>query len=199
MPDRRRHGADEDRGAGGARGEARPVAARPAGRLSAALRALCRPTVPGCSICATSFRGCGEAVGSRSRVSARGADLPQWRARCVCSESEPTRADRRASEARRRSCSSPTPSTAISSARISTPRSRCCSAAGYRVHVAEAGRRRARPLCCGRTFLSVGQVDEARRKPSACSRRSRPSSRAACRSSGSSRAASSASATNSRR
>ena len=37
MPDRRRHGADEDRGAGGARGEARPVAARPARRLSAAL------------------------------------------------------------------------------------------------------------------------------------------------------------------
>ena len=42
MPDRRRHGAHEDRGAGGARGQAWPLAARPAGRLSAALRALCR-------------------------------------------------------------------------------------------------------------------------------------------------------------
>ena len=42
VPDRRRHGADEDRGAGGARGEIRPVAARPAGRLSAALCAVRR-------------------------------------------------------------------------------------------------------------------------------------------------------------
>ena len=41
MPDRRRHGAHEDRGAGGARGQARALAARPAGRLSAALCALC--------------------------------------------------------------------------------------------------------------------------------------------------------------
>jgi len=38
---------------------------------------------------------------------------------------------------------------------------RVLQAAGYRVHVAEpvVG---ARPLCCGRTFLSVGLVDEAR-------------------------------------
>jgi FAD/FMN-containing dehydrogenase/Fe-S oxidoreductase len=32
-------------------------------------------------------------------------------------------------------------------------------AAGYRVHMA---RPRGRPLCCGRTFLSIGRVDEAR-------------------------------------
>ena len=37
MPDRRRHGQDEDRGAGGAGGQTWPFAARPAGRLSAAL------------------------------------------------------------------------------------------------------------------------------------------------------------------
>ena len=42
MPDRRRHGAHEDRGAGRARRKARPHAARPAGRLAAALRALRR-------------------------------------------------------------------------------------------------------------------------------------------------------------
>ena len=38
---------------------------------------------------------------------------------------------------------------------------RVLTAGGYRVHVAEpaAGER---PLCCGRTFLSVGAVDEAR-------------------------------------
>ena len=40
MPDRRRHGAHEDRGAGGAREASRPHAARPAGRLAAALCAL---------------------------------------------------------------------------------------------------------------------------------------------------------------
>jgi Fe-S oxidoreductase len=37
------------------------------------------------------------------------------------------------------------------------------NAAGYRVHIAKplAG---SRPLCCGRTFLSVGKVDQARRE-----------------------------------
>ena len=39
MSNRRRHGAHEDRGAGGARRQARLFAARPAGRLAAALRA----------------------------------------------------------------------------------------------------------------------------------------------------------------
>ena len=34
-------------------------------------------------------------------------------------------------------------------------------AAGYRVHFASAGDG-ARPLCCGRTFLSVGAIDEAK-------------------------------------
>ncbi len=37
------------------------------------------------------------------------------------------------------------------------------AAAGYRVHVPnQAGS--SRPLCCGRTFLSIGKVDEARRE-----------------------------------
>src|SRR5262245_23794505 len=39
MPDRRRRGAHEDRGASGARGEARPLAARPPDRIFTALRA----------------------------------------------------------------------------------------------------------------------------------------------------------------
>jgi Fe-S oxidoreductase len=38
------------------------------------------------------------------------------------------------------------------------------AAAGYHVHVARPQRRWSRPLCCGRTFLSVGLVDEARRE-----------------------------------
>ncbi|HWE79229.1 MAG TPA: 4Fe-4S dicluster domain-containing protein, partial [Pseudolabrys sp.] len=38
---------------------------------------------------------------------------------------------------------------------------RVLTAAGYRVHAAKAADGK-RPLCCGRTFLSVGAVDEAR-------------------------------------
>jgi FAD/FMN-containing dehydrogenase/Fe-S oxidoreductase len=37
-------------------------------------------------------------------------------------------------------------------------------AAGYTVHVAKPADGSKRPLCCGRTFLSVGRVDEARRE-----------------------------------
>jgi Fe-S oxidoreductase len=37
-------------------------------------------------------------------------------------------------------------------------------AAGYHVHVATAVDGDARPLCCGRTFLSVGLVEEARKE-----------------------------------
>jgi Fe-S oxidoreductase len=37
-------------------------------------------------------------------------------------------------------------------------------AAGYTVHIAKPVDNSKRPLCCGRTFLSVGKVDEARRE-----------------------------------
>jgi Fe-S oxidoreductase len=37
-------------------------------------------------------------------------------------------------------------------------------AGGYRVHIAKPADGSSRPLCCGRTFLSIGQVDEARRE-----------------------------------
>jgi FAD/FMN-containing dehydrogenase/Fe-S oxidoreductase len=37
-------------------------------------------------------------------------------------------------------------------------------AAGYTVHIAKPADGAKRPLCCGRTFLSVGKVDEARRE-----------------------------------
>jgi FAD/FMN-containing dehydrogenase/Fe-S oxidoreductase len=37
-------------------------------------------------------------------------------------------------------------------------------AAGYTVHIAKPADNSKRPLCCGRTFLSVGKVDEARRE-----------------------------------
>ena len=38
------------------------------------------------------------------------------------------------------------------------------AAAGYKVHVAKPKDGSSRPLCCGRTFLSIGLVDEARRE-----------------------------------
>jgi Fe-S oxidoreductase len=38
------------------------------------------------------------------------------------------------------------------------------SAAGYRVHLPTPADGSSRPLCCGRTFLSVGLVDQARRE-----------------------------------
>jgi FAD/FMN-containing dehydrogenase/Fe-S oxidoreductase len=41
---------------------------------------------------------------------------------------------------------------------------RVLAAAGYRVRAARPADDAARPLCCGRTFLSVGKVDEARRE-----------------------------------
>ncbi len=37
-------------------------------------------------------------------------------------------------------------------------------AAGYRVHIAQPADKSSRPLCCGRTYLSVGRVDRARRE-----------------------------------
>ncbi len=36
------------------------------------------------------------------------------------------------------------------------------NAGGYRVHLAKPADGSSRPLCCGRTFLSIGKVDEAR-------------------------------------
>jgi FAD/FMN-containing dehydrogenase/Fe-S oxidoreductase len=37
-------------------------------------------------------------------------------------------------------------------------------AGGYRIHLVKPADSATRPLCCGRTFLSVGRVDEARRE-----------------------------------
>ncbi len=58
VPHRRRHGQDEDRGAGGGQRAPRAVLARPAGRLSAPLRALC--VAPGAADeCARCHPRCG--------------------------------------------------------------------------------------------------------------------------------------------
>jgi FAD/FMN-containing dehydrogenase/Fe-S oxidoreductase len=42
------------------------------------------------------------------------------------------------------------------------------TAAGCRVHLPRPADGSSRPLCCGRTFLSVGKVDEARREAERC-------------------------------
>ncbi len=38
------------------------------------------------------------------------------------------------------------------------------NAGGYRVHVAKPADGEERPLCCGRTFLAIGQIEEAKRE-----------------------------------
>jgi Fe-S oxidoreductase len=42
------------------------------------------------------------------------------------------------------------------------------NAGGYRVHIARPADGSSRPLCCGRTFLSIGKVDEARKEAERC-------------------------------
>ena len=39
---------------------------------------------------------------------------------------------------------------------------RVLTAGGYQIHIAQPADGTSRPLCCGRTFLSIGKVDEAR-------------------------------------
>ena len=73
----------------------------------------------------------------------------------------------------RESCCSPTPSTAISSARTSMLRSTVLSAGGYRVHVARPADGSARPLCCGRTFLCHRQGRRGAARGRAHARRAR--------------------------
>jgi Fe-S oxidoreductase len=38
------------------------------------------------------------------------------------------------------------------------------AAGGYQVHMAQPADNSSRPLCCGRTFLSIGRVDQARKE-----------------------------------
>ena len=123
MPDRRRHGQDEDRGVGGARGKTRAFAARPAGRLSAAL---CRPRVPlrPARQLAQQQSVAAQAVRDNSPASARNAPCP--RSGATCSGPMPRPSGRKAAA---RSCCLPTPSTASMSGKISTPRCACWSKA----------------------------------------------------------------------
>ena len=196
MPDRRRHGAHEDRGAGRAR------RTNTACRCTTGWSAICRATrryarkVPWLLNLRDRLPGAAKLSEAIAGFSAR-RTLPRWRCDVFRGLRMRPRGHRRVAGAR--SCCSPTPSTAmferenLDAALDGAQRRRLPRACR------QPRRRRSRPLCCGRTFLSVG----ARRRGAArggarASPRSSPSSRAACRWSGSSRAASSASATRSR-
>ena len=124
MPDRRRHGAHEDRGAGRARREARPVVARPADRLDAALCALCGDDAVGVQrarqvSAAREILGAARGLQHAAHACRSGARM------CSTTLSTPDPAAEEAgsgaSDPQEKSSCSPTPSIAISSARTSTP------------------------------------------------------------------------------
>jgi len=154
-PTGRRHGQDEDRGAGRARRQARASAARSAGGLPARL---CRSRLPrrAAGQFAQSQPVCCENCSSGAPASAPGARCPRSGAMCFAPTAKPS-----ARPTAARSCCSPTPSTASMSGKISTPRSACWSTAATgctsRGRPAGVGR-----CCCGRTYLSAGLVDNAR-------------------------------------
>ena len=159
MPDRRRHGAHEDRGAGGARGEIRAVAARPAGRLSAALCALCGEAAVADEPARRAARR-GEVVGGDRRVQ-RAAHRCRNGAPDVLPRSAAARwsASERGGRAVRRHVQP------LFRAREHRRRARRARPpAATRCMLRKPADGSARPLCCGRTFLSIGQVDEARQE-----------------------------------
>ncbi len=112
MPDRRRHGADEDRIPAPLPPAPPAHAARPADRLSAALCALRRAPCAACSICATGCRFW--------RSSANGCLGSARRANCRSGRPAPIAASSSGQRAARSCCWS-TPSTAISSRRTPVP------------------------------------------------------------------------------
>ena len=161
MPDRRRHGAHEDRGAGRARRQARPLAARPAGRLPAAL----------CAVCGAAGRGLANLRDDKPEAQAwsehcraeRAAQLPRWRSDAW---REPCAHARRRRSARGRALRRHLQP--LFRAREHRGRARRAARRRLRRASAEARGRSSRPLCCGRTFLAVGLVEEARREAERC-------------------------------
>ena len=182
MPDRRRHGQDEDRGAGRAGGETRAVAARPAGRLSAALCGPRRRASPRSPTGATTARCCA-GCSRNSPASARKRALPAFRRDVFRPDAEAFGP----ADGREVVLFADTFNRAYERENLDAAL-RVLVAGGYRVHIPRPADR-GRPLCCGRTFLSAGLVDQARANWTGWSRPTRRSPRAACRSSASSRAA----------
>ena len=148
MPDRRRHGQDEDRSPGRARRETWAVAARPAGGLPAALCRLGGALCPACqlaqqqSVAAKMVRKI-----RRHQRAAGAAHVAARRVPAGCRGDRPGRWPR--GRAVRRHVQPHLERENLDAAL------RVLVAGGYRVHLpkpADGGR----PLCCGRTFLSAG-------------------------------------------
>ena len=99
----------------------------------------------------------------RSRASARGAALPHWRSDVF------RRAAMRLPRRRQRAAVREVVLFADTFNRYFERENldaalAVLNAGGYRVHVAKPADGSSRPLCCGRTFLSIGKVDEARKE-----------------------------------
>ena len=162
MPDRRRHGAHEDRVP--APLPAAPRLCRRATGRSPTCRAM-RPTPRRLRRCLTCATGCRRWRRSAKRLlgfSAR-RQLPEWSSRPYRGRAE-QRADGRPEvvllvDTFNRYFE---PENARAAERVLTR-------AGYRVTTPEPTV--GRPLCCGRTFLAAGLVDEAKRRRGACSTR----------------------------
>ena len=195
MPDRRRHGAHEDRGAGGARRQARALAARPAGRLSAALCAVSPRSWPDCRQPARRQAAAAAMVGEISPASARAGSLPRWRSDAW---REPARMPG-ADNAREVVLFADTFNRYFEPENLEAALG-VLTAAGYGVHLPKpADGSSASALL--RAHVSRGRPGRRGAARGRALRRGAGAvaSRAACRSSGSSRAASSASATSFRR
>ena len=155
MPDRRRHGQDEDRGAGRPRRQTRAVAARPAGGLSAAL---CRLGIARFAPLANwrnnspLLRRLFEKVAG---ISAQRA-LPAWRRDVFKSDGDAVGP----ADGHEVVLFADTFNRAYERENLDAAL-RVLVAGGYRVHMPKPARC-GRPLCCGRTFLSAGLVDQAR-------------------------------------
>ena len=150
MPDRRRHGADEDRVPAPLPQTPRAQPARPADRLAAALRPLCR---------AAGAAAQSAQPGAVSGPARRTAVRAQRRRQIAANGRHAPIAEHRRGPGARSSCWS-IPSTAISSRRMPAPPS--ASWRGPAIASLTPDPARGRPLCCGRTFLSAGLVDQAR-------------------------------------
>ena len=106
----------------------------------------------------------GEAVGGGRRLLSARRSLPQWRADMFRDRSDWRYARRVGEPTREVVLFADTFNRYFERENLDAALAR---AGGRRLSRAcrEAGRRRSsRPLCCGRTFLSVGKVDEARRE-----------------------------------
>ena len=166
VPDRRRHGQDEDRGAGRRQQAPRPVPARPARRLPAALRALCRAPRP-------AHERPQRHPGARLADGAPHGPLRQAPAAALAAIFAPSAACSRPPSPPSFTRGGGTREVALFADTFNTyfepdnlhAAVEVLTRLGYRVtllRTATAPSARRARCCCGRTFLSAGLVEEAR-------------------------------------